>query len=197
MKRIRCPNCNSYRIQGDRHSFRCRKCGFKHSPEGDFKRTLGMNGETTLAVGVTGLVNGKYFPMLEYDNISLFDIKQKCFEIQKQFKLHRASIYETQNGYHIRFYYDNQFTREKVVKIVEASHCSKEYVDIVRKKLPVNRVLGKYKKPDIRFVEDVGALPPDEKQIKIGHSLRKLFKLLHNKQFLPPSILLENKEDSI
>ena len=152
--------------------------------------------DKALAVGMAGMVNSKYLPLLDYDKKAFGEVVSNVAWLQQTFNLHQCSVYKTTNGYHARFFYDPHFTFEQVLKIVQASDSDSNYKRLVKKTgRCINRVSGKYCGNDICHVTDLGAKPTDDYSVKVGDSVKNLFEIMHRKRIVPLDFLLLESEN--
>ncbi len=120
--------------------------------------------------------NGKYhYPAIDYDSHDFYQVKYETRELQKLFKLHDGFIYETNKGFHVVYFYDNKLSFSKVLQIILTSSADEKFKKMISKlKGCCIRVVGKYKKNDIKFLKTIPseAYLNDEERM-IGDSLRR------------------------
>lgn len=147
--------------------------------------------EKALAIGMSGMVNSKYLPLLDYDNKAFGEVASNVAWLQQTFNLHQCSVYKTRNGFHARFFYDPHFNFSQVLKIVQASDSDPNYKKLVKKtERCINRVSGKYCGNDISHFADLGSKPNDDYTVKVGDSVKKLFEIMHRRRIVPLDFLL-------
>lgn len=137
-----------------------------------------------IAIGGAGKVNGKEFPMLEYDGIELSKAVGKGLFLQNKFDLNKFAVFQTKQGFHLRFYFDNELNHEKIKEIIDESGTNKEYSKIAKQKYCINRLTGKHKEKDIKFLGFYGFIKKmSKKQYTIGKSLLSLHLYLMDLKF--------------
>jgi len=126
--------------------------------------------------GVTTQINDLYFLQFTTDKKCL-DIEWLASEITEKFDLHDYMIYQTKNGWQIRWYYD-QCPYDKYFK--KMRDIITEYINIIDRDwirfflhFSANvRLAGKWK-GDIKLYKEVKVNKPIDKKIKeAGNTLR-------------------------
>lgn len=133
-----------------------------------------------VGIGASGIVDGSFFPLIEYDKKPFSYVLEMGFVLYEELNLDRFAIFKTKNGWHLRYYYNNDLTIEQVRCVVNMAQTNKEFRKIVNKAYPINRVAGKHAGKDIVFIGEFGKLKqnPDSYCVKVGKSLLRLHCLL-------------------
>ncbi len=122
------------------------------------------------AIGINSTVGAdSHIVMLDYDEKDMDKVIESIIELQEFWNLSDAFIYQTRNGHHVFFWYD-QIPYERLKMIIDFAR----YVDVMYKYISrfynhkTLRVVGKYKDRDIFYIEKIDGrrkATKDEKEI--------------------------------
>ena len=100
-------------------------------------------------------IKDQHIIMIDYDDLSKEETIKDIRRLQQIWKLGKADIFSTNNGYHVFFFWD--FVPYSFLKlIIETSRADKMYKYISRfYNYKTIRVSGKYKELDIKFVKRI------------------------------------------
>ncbi len=144
-------------------------------------------GEVMIAIGGAGLLNGEHIPFIEYDNKRKSFVIADSIRLQKTYGLSAFGLYKTNNGFHVRYYY-SLVTKRRLEEIVMSARCDENYKTIVCKNYSINRLSGKYKMQDMKYLGTytaTGNTPMAVSKRIMCHSLKKLHHLLMEKKIVP------------
>ena len=143
------------------------------------------------AFGVTTSINDLHFIVFTTDKKDI-DIEWLASEITEKFDLHSCVIYETKNGWQIRWYYD-QYPYDiyfKKMRDIIAEYISIVDNDWIKIFLRYNgniRLAGKWKE-DIKLYKSVKVNRKIDKKIKeVGDTLRYFCEKVSEKEFFKES----------
>ena len=127
----------------------------------------------SVAIGMNSTVDhtrDRHIIMLDYDEVTLEEVKYSVDELQTFWKLGQADIFKTRNGFHVFFWYDIvPYERLKMIihyarDVDPMFKFISQYYD--RKTI---RVAGKYQEKDIEYVETISTgRRPSEIDAMIG-----------------------------
>jgi len=151
-----------------------------------------------MAIGMNSYIDreaDEHFLFLDYDIKDEFKIESSVQELQRQFNLSHAFIYETSKGYHVFFFYDNDLPYSRIRLLISYA----KFVDPLFKLISkyynhkTIRVAGKYKIQDIRFKKTIKGRNPTREEFSIGEIKRREYNML--KSF--HDILKNNQNDQL
>lgn len=123
-----------------------------------------------------------YIVMLDYDHTTESEVINDIYKLQEIYKLSSASMYQTNNGFHVIFFYDQISSWKRCMEIILDSHCDQKYKDVAVKVGRVNtRISIKYDRPDKQFFKDILSdkcpMMTQELLIRIkdGNKIRELY----------------------
>lgn len=127
----------------------------------------------TLAIGMNSTIDvtkDRHIIMLDYDDVSIDDVKKSVQELQLFWGLADCDIYSTKNGFHVFFWYDIvPYERVKmVISYARGVDPMFKYISRYYDHKTI-RVSGKYAVKDREFVERVaGVREPTAEERELG-----------------------------
>lgn len=124
-----------------------------------------------------------YIVMLDYDGISKEEVIRDVRTLQDRFSLYTASLYKTEHGHHVIFFYDPIHEWKACMMVLLASGCDPSYKEVAIKTGKVStRISVRDGRPDKAFMEDIssiqerpGTLDSLCRKIKEGNKIREMY----------------------
>lgn len=129
--------------------------------------------EPTLGL-ITAEEGERGYLYLDYDNVSLADIRGDVTRLQERFRLGNATLVRSSKGKHHVFFFHNMLTwRENLEVIAASKHADPEFLEFKRNtKFSRVRILGK----ELKIMETIKS--PYHKQTKDGEFNERTYKRL-------------------
>ena len=99
-----------------------------------------------------------YIIMLDYDDMPDHMVDEDVKNLQGRYGLKMASLYKTEHGFHVVFFYDHLTSWKTCMNVILSSRCDQRYKDVAVKTGKVNtRISVRDGKPDKRFMRHIYA----------------------------------------
>lgn len=130
-----------------------------------------------MALGITSETDGEndeHIVMLDFDTKDIVKVTRSVEEVQEFWNLSDAFVYDTKNGFHVLFYFD-QVPYERCRMIIDYARGVDPMFKYISRMYhhKTLRVRGKHGKQDIRYHMMIkGKRVPSKKEVDIGELKR-------------------------